>query len=170
MSNYENAAATKLLATSCCACGRPLLDAASVVAGMGPDCRQKYGVGSLDEETRMQANAHIYQIALHQEGPEVAKLLSSLRELGLDSLADRIVKRLARRYHAVVTTGSESFTVKASYDVAMAANLGRISGRRWDAANKVNVFPLAAKRAVWEALKSAFPGATCLGPHGEFQL
>lgn len=43
MSTYEIAPSTILLATCCAACGRPLRDAASVEAGMGPDCREKYG-------------------------------------------------------------------------------------------------------------------------------
>lgn len=43
MSTYETAPSTILLATCCAACGRPLRDAASVEAGMGPDCREKYG-------------------------------------------------------------------------------------------------------------------------------
>lgn len=45
MANYENAPATILLATTCACCGRPLVDAASVEAGIGPDCRRKYGYG-----------------------------------------------------------------------------------------------------------------------------
>ena len=39
---YETALATGLLATNCCVCGRPLLDADSVQRGYGPDCRDKY--------------------------------------------------------------------------------------------------------------------------------
>lgn len=42
MSDYENAPAAAMLATHCC-CGRPLLDAVSVEAGIGPDCRKKHG-------------------------------------------------------------------------------------------------------------------------------
>jgi gamma-glutamylaminecyclotransferase len=45
MNGYENAPATRLLATSCACCGRALLDAISVEAGIGPDCREKYGYG-----------------------------------------------------------------------------------------------------------------------------
>jgi len=41
--SYENAPATVLLATHCACCGRPLVDAVSVEAGMGPHCRAKHG-------------------------------------------------------------------------------------------------------------------------------
>jgi hypothetical protein len=43
MNNYVNAAATKLLATHCACCGKPLVDADSVQAGVGPDCRAMHG-------------------------------------------------------------------------------------------------------------------------------
>lgn len=41
--SYENAPATILLATHCACCGRPLVDAASVETGIGPDCRKRHG-------------------------------------------------------------------------------------------------------------------------------
>ena len=37
--SYENAPATKMLATNCCCCGRPLVDSMSVELGIGPECR-----------------------------------------------------------------------------------------------------------------------------------
>lgn len=42
MTTYENAPATRLLATHCCVCGRPLLDSDSVEIGIGPTCRGKF--------------------------------------------------------------------------------------------------------------------------------
>ena len=42
-SAYETAPATLLLATNCACCGRPLVDADSVTAGVGPECRKKHG-------------------------------------------------------------------------------------------------------------------------------
>jgi hypothetical protein len=41
--SYENAPATRLLATNCGCCGRQLVDAVSVEAGIGPECRKKHG-------------------------------------------------------------------------------------------------------------------------------
>ena len=43
MATYESAPSTILLATHCACCNRPLRDAVSVEAGMGPDCRDKHG-------------------------------------------------------------------------------------------------------------------------------
>lgn len=169
--SYENAPATKMLATQCCACGRPLVDAASVEAGMGPDCRARYGMSEINPEQREAANKLIYAIALKQDGPEVAGHLAGLRQLGLGALADRIVKRLASQYVAVITDEANGgFAVKASYELSMAANLGFIPGRHWDKTRKLNVFAPGAKRAVFEALKKARPGGKCLGPRGEFHL
>ena len=39
---YTNAPATKLLATNCLACGRPLVDALSVERGVGPECASHF--------------------------------------------------------------------------------------------------------------------------------
>lgn len=43
MSGYENAPATKFVATHCVCCGKALVDAPSLETGMGPVCRKKYG-------------------------------------------------------------------------------------------------------------------------------
>lgn len=52
--SYENAINTRQMATRCVFCGRPLVDAVSVEAGAGPDCRAKYGAvgapGPVDRE------------------------------------------------------------------------------------------------------------------------
>lgn len=42
--SYENSAAAKFVATHCGICGRPLVDAESVSAGIGPICADKYGL------------------------------------------------------------------------------------------------------------------------------
>lgn len=54
---YENAPATKLLATHCCMCSRPLVDAESVEAGIGPDCRKKHGYTKPDREVDLASAA-----------------------------------------------------------------------------------------------------------------
>ena len=51
--SYENAPATRMLATHCAACGRPLVDATSVETGMGPVCRERYGYDARSEITRL---------------------------------------------------------------------------------------------------------------------
>lgn len=41
---YEDAPSTKMIATNCVICARPLRDVVSVERGMGPDCAKKHGV------------------------------------------------------------------------------------------------------------------------------
>lgn len=50
MSDYENAPATKMLASHCACCARPLVDAVSVETGVGPDCRKTHGFASAQGE------------------------------------------------------------------------------------------------------------------------
>jgi hypothetical protein len=170
MTTYESAPAARMLATFCAACGRPLCDAASVEAGMGPDCRDKYGVTSLDEASRKEANQLVYQIALDQTGPEVAAALAKLRQLGADALADRITKRLASEYAVVINDEGARFSLKAPYNPDLVNDLRRIEGRRWEAARKLTTFPNNAKAAVWAVIKRHYAGRRGLGPKGEFTI
>lgn len=71
MSTYENAPATKLLATHCACCARPLVDAVSVETGVGPDCRKAHGYKDAQGEPNWRA------VILATDG------LVSVAELGL---------------------------------------------------------------------------------------
>lgn len=94
--SYENAPATKIVATQCAVCARPLLDAKSVELGIGPDCRAKHGFdAAMPEEARQEANQIVYRIAARQNGIEVARECERLRALGFDRLATRILERVA---------------------------------------------------------------------------
>jgi len=62
--SYETAPATILLATRCCVCNRPLVDAVSVELGIGPDCREKYGYNvDVEPEAREAANKLVHRVA-----------------------------------------------------------------------------------------------------------
>ena len=95
---YEAAPATELVATRCAACGRALVDAQSLAAGMGPDCREKYGAPEvLTAADRATANALIYRLALPDHGAEAAPdLLTRLGELGFEQLVERIAGRIVK--------------------------------------------------------------------------
>ena len=95
---YEAAPATELVATRCAACGRALVDAQSLAAGMGPDCRDKYGgIEVLTEEQRREANAAIYRLALpNHGGSDAPELLTRLQALGFEQLVERIAGRLVK--------------------------------------------------------------------------
>lgn len=62
---YENATATKIMATHCCCCGKPLVDSKSVEIGIGPVCRKRYGFDlDVSENARKRANKIVYSLAL----------------------------------------------------------------------------------------------------------
>jgi hypothetical protein len=155
--SYENAPATKMLATHCCACARPLLDAASVTAGLGPHCRAKHGVpNDLDEETRERANKLIFECAQEHVDAEVLKAaVVELALLGCAKLADRISKRAGR---IVFTVTDEHVDVKAPYSEAFLSARGP---GRWVRDAKVTRYATADAAAALAAVRSAF-GDTAL--------
>lgn len=215
--SYETAPATKMLATFCACCARPLVDAVSVETGVGPDCRKTHGyataqtapiwaevarfaveakltgvdlfglgmtvsdverLAALAEstwclggvETRRVANILVHRIAVDQDGPTVQALTNAVRALGYAKLAGRIAARLARVH--IDVEGSE-LHVRTPYEPEAVAVLRAVPGRRWVKGEKrggYNAYPLTAKRAVFNALKRAFPGATAYGPKGLFVL
>ena len=169
MPGYENAPATRLLATRCAVCSRPLVDAKSVDLGIGPDCRRRYGFDQhCSEEARKEANVIVYHIAAKQDGMELAPMLARLNELGFNSLADRIADRIASVKITVSADGR--IEVVAPYNPD-ALNLFRaVSGRRWEKARKVTSFPMDSKRAVFVALQTAYAGQVASGPKGLFVL
>jgi hypothetical protein len=165
---YENSAACKMLATHCCACGKSLVDAVSVEAGMGPDCRKKYlNNVEVDAAVRGEANAIVYRIAVLQAGEEVLGLTNVLREMGFAVLANRIGERLAS---ITIEEDGEVIAVYTPYDPNLVAAMRAVPGRRWVKEKKVNAFPLTSKRAVWALLKKFFPGKIATGPKGLFTI
>lgn len=169
--SYENAPATKLLATHCAACGRPLVDALSVEIGMGPDCRKKYGYNEVVKglandpaDRREQANRLVHRVAVHQDGLEAASAAAELRALGFERLADRLLERTAPV--RVCVTDEGRLEVRAPYNEMATDMFRRIPGRRWDRERKANLFPSAARVELWDALCIAYRGLVLLGPGG----
>lgn len=119
MSTYENAPATKLLATACACCGRALVDAVSVETGIGPDCREKYGVHfDTTNEAHVEANALVFQVARKgMTAKDAQPIFDRLAALGFTVLADRI----AKRFRTVVTVvdvealRAEYATIRAAF-------------------------------------------------------
>lgn len=95
---YENAPASSLLATNCLCCNRPLVDAASVEAGIGPICREKYGYNSqIDEATRVEANVLIHEAArADTEVPRVLEIADLLEAMGAQVLASKVRTRFIK--------------------------------------------------------------------------
>jgi SWI/SNF-related matrix-associated actin-dependent regulator of chromatin subfamily A-like protein 1 len=154
--NYEDAPATAMLATHCCCCGKPLLDAESVEIGMGPTCREKHGfhAPSVSAEARAEANKLVHEIALDPPG-HMAEILR-LRVLGFETLADKIASRLDT-VCSVEAVGRvyRLFTAKSEKTISTIKTVGGWSGgsRQWDPANRCWALDALAARAVIPALE-----------------
>ena len=171
--SYENAPATKMVATHCACCDLPLVDAKSVECGVGPVCRKKHGF-DLDctEEARKAANKLVYEIAVLREGPVVVENLKKLFALGFAQLVLAILKRVATVKVSVTDDahphGAGRLAVVTPYSEAIVAAFRAIQGRRWDKEHKLNTFPAQARPALWAAFQKHFAGATGVGPSGPF--
>ena len=93
---YESAPAVGLVATTCCVCGRPLLDAPSVKAGIGPICALKTGYGreSMPIAERAEVNRLVYELAALGRDARAVDRLHRLRALGFHDLVQRVEERL----------------------------------------------------------------------------
>lgn len=194
MSTYENAPATKLLATHCCCCGRPLVDAVSVEAGIGPDCREKYGydeaqgpadiakalvlvanvaVDGCEADLGMPADPHaaanwlVHRIACEQKGPRVLSYVNAVRALGYERLASKLEGRLAK---VRIEAAHGRVVVHTPYNPDCIEAFRGVKGRKWEKESKAWSFPAEFKAAVWEILKSYFAGCVGVGPKGLFQI
>jgi hypothetical protein len=165
---YENAPATIMLATQCAVCGRPLVDSVSVETGIGPECRKKHGYNIVvAPEARAEANALVHQVALDQGGLSVARAAARLRELGFEVLSAVLLKRACP---VRIDEIAGRLVVKSPYNENATASFRRIPGRRWDGEQKVNTFPVEARRSLFGALVSAYAGLVAYGPKGAFVL
>jgi len=166
MSNsYENAPATKMLATKCAVCARPLLDALSVESGMGPDCRSKHGFSGkhapkVSDEDRLKANKIVYSIALGLDAATLAGAITELRQLGFTLLAGVLEDRKVSVH--VMGHDISHYQVKATWNQAcFDSNAWRhVPGRKWDRDSKSNIVPCTdeARKALWTLLRTCYGG------------
>ncbi len=181
-STYENAPATKMLATACACCSKPLVDAKSVETGVGPECRKKHGFDKPDvlidiaaaceiaaalpaeigveimknaSSTREMANRIVYRIAAEQEGPLVPSLTTALRGIGFEKLAAHIIKRITVLSIAIDEPNT-AIALTAPYNPAFLTASAKIPGRRWDAVTKTTRFPRALMNEVLTALCAVY--------------
>lgn len=165
--SYENLKSTKMLATHCAVCARPLRDAVSVELGIGPDCRAKYGYDeSVNAENRERANQLIFQVADAQVGIPAVEACRALRDLGFTKLAAKIATRLFSI--RVVRVADGVLAVFTPYTENGVQAMRTIPGRRWDKEQHASLVPESNKNHLWSALKRAFPGYEMLGPDGQF--
>lgn len=181
MSGYENAPATRMLATHCVCCGRALVDAVSVQMGIGPECRDGFNDG-IAEDVRKTANEHVFNAAIAAQRGEVAKVIEYaelIRRLGLGVLADKVARRFrdaivrAERDSDIVISEMDGgyrvvtpFRRKVKEEFVEAWRA--VPGRRWrDGANWV---PVESKRELWAVLRRFFGGKYGRGPKGVFRV
>lgn len=175
--SYESAPATKLLATQCAICGRPLLDAVSVEVGIGPVCREKYGydyIHQIPEELRAEANRLIYLVAAKQDGQEVFNACAQLYAMGFAGVVQAIMARIGQILISVTpddhTHGAGRLAVRSPYNPKAVERFRDVPGRRWSKEEKLNTFPQASKVDVMTVLQDVYPGAIGFGPKGPFRL
>jgi|GEM_PF-6655825 hypothetical protein len=179
--SYENAPATRLVATHCACCSRPLVDAASVERGVGPECARKYGYDDAqgepdwdavqkaldfkdgcfpDRDPHKAANALVYHIATNPvEGS--APAIAAIDALGFKTLA----RTLAERLDAItVEAEGDMLVIKAPYSEAFNVAMRRVPGARWNAGRKARMVPAMQRMQLWAAIKAAFgPGTLVVG-------
>ena len=98
-----------LQAETCAVCGRPLTDALSIAAAVGPDCRSTYNYypDLLATDVRVEANRLLHAIAKNEvEGTSLRDVLFRLHELGFAVLAQRIERRVHRRITSAMAAPS----------------------------------------------------------------
>lgn len=169
--SYENLKSTKMLASHCAVCARPLRDAKSVELGIGPDCAEKYGYDiEVDPAKRKRANQLVFLIADKQNGLDAVEACRELIHLGFVKLASRIATRILSVRVLLDTQNPSRYLVSTPYTPLAVREISQVPGRMWDATNYVNVVPVTSKNKLWSALVRAFPGVEMLGPDGNFYL
>ena len=183
---YEDAPGTKLLATHCAICARPLLDAVSVERGIGPDCAKKHGYfdgGQEGSAAHKEANRVVHAIALQVSG--ATKLDAGELNLGIQALKvggfGRLAAVLEEKIPTVVVEpagegigehGRVEARLKLStpYNPRFVEALRNLPGRRWDKEQKVWTVPATenARVIVFTLLKAFYPGVVGRGSKGFF--
>jgi hypothetical protein len=183
--SYENATSTKMLATHCVVCARPLRDAISAELGIGPICRERHGwnaeidavsaAGPASPHTiRAEANRLIHQIAanLHDELVR-ATGCQALRELGFRKVAERIEYRgkdapAKEPVEVRPSTRGTGCYVRAPYRPVAVAGWREVPGRRWDDRTNENFVPTHSRTQLWTLLRTLYQGheVRVLDAHG----
>lgn len=183
---YELAPATKMIATHCAVCARPLLDAESVERGIGPDCAKKHGFGKAQEEpnwlavgvalaelpdgsveqklvetadARKLVNLLVHRIAVDQAGAAVNAYTNAIHAAGFVKLAERVAKRVAP---IAVEVDGAYLIVKAPYSESAVVAFRSIPGKSWDASAKRTRVPAQSAHALYSALCAAYGAAAAV--------
>jgi hypothetical protein len=175
--SYINAPATKLLATNCACCGRPLVDAISVSVGLGPECRKDFNAG-ITPEVQAEANKIIHAAAISAGSYRISEVLMAadkIEALGLSTLANKMRRRfqnVERKVDVTITEENGYLRVETPYrrgdSKAFIKAWQNVPGRRW--VNGANLIPIQSKKVLWGLLKRFFAGKYAKGPKGFFKI
>lgn len=182
---YETARATRMLATHCIFCSRPLVDAVSVEAGVGPDCRKKYGhteaqgpadweavarltsiiipAEELTQDSRGLCNRLTNRVARGVDGPELVRIIEVIRLLGYKKLSETLTKAMCV---ATVTHKGDVVAVQVPWNEDWVNESRQIPGRRYIKEEKMQTFPISSRPMLWKALKKVFRGKVISTPKG----
>lgn len=189
--SYENAPSTRMLATHCACCNRPLRDAVSVEAGVGPDCRAKYSLAEAQAEPDWRAasvaleragvgvdllgdcsdprgavNRLVHAFSTRSFGPTRAALATACVALGFVKLGARLTEVVASvRIEAV---GDEYLVI--SPFVEGAGRHWYAAGGRWDRAATAWRVPRSYRGELWSLLRRLYSGLVGVGPQGLFTI
>ena len=167
--SYENAPATKLLATHCAICERPLVDAESVETGLDPHCRKQLFKGSdKDAPNRETANKLIYVVAACRSTGDVRGIvdaINGLHALGFSTVADKLAKAVAT-IKIELSTIAPVIYVKTPY--VDTKDWHYIVGQRWEPTKKARIVPVTERVALYRVLMAHWPNHIGLGPKGLF--
>lgn len=176
---YEQAPATRLVATRCGFCGRPLRDAESLKAGIGPVCRERIGYErQLAPIVRDRVNQLIYDVAalqiLPEARPEIAKALFELESYGFDILVEAMCARLGLVHVLEVGTSilvkTPSFYMTDPDMHQKVVGAWRMIGATWNREHKANMVRGGSKPMAWDLLKKFYGGRWLVGPKGVRQI
>lgn len=181
--SYLQAPATALVATECACCGKPLLDAESVEAGVGPTCRERWGygvaagttsweaaaallgparerlglAGAWGTDARAAANVLVRAIAARAVGTEG---IAALIALGYVALGVKLAGRAGMPCIVVEDAGRGLLRVRTSWSPRFNEAIHEVRGSYWGRAEKARFVPASERAGLWAALKTAFPAGT----------
>ena len=169
--SYEDAAATKMLATKCCVCNKPLLDSISVEVGMGPVCRKRF-FSDHSNPNQGEANKIVHHCATSMAHPYIIDVnCKKLDDLGFEKLSDRIRRRMnlksripivIKRYRRLEVDGAIIFSPFKRKSLAAWKS---IYGRVWMSEREANFVPDYSMNSVIELLEQHYSGYILAGDY-----
>lgn len=190
---YTDAPATKLVATACLICRRPLVDAASVEAGIGPVCREKSGFGAdpsrpaqkyqplgvldpdrsvqakLDSGNRRGAANALTNFAARTNDREFAvRAAIQIGRLGYMRLSKAVLEGLADVFIWQKEDVLE-IRVPSRYNSRLSWMIEQMGGG-FNSRTRTYSVPVKTKRRLWGALKKFYKGSIAIGPKGWFMI